>query len=179
MRVHRRIGAASFVPALIAVAASCGESISPTAPPSAQLTSATFEEGGPTLLSCPTDVSTYGLAVLGRYGGVVRTGPVTLSVPPDALTERTFFVIAVPRSEYMEIDVSAFGQKHFRFERSVTISIDYSRCEQATLDGGPVSAWFIDSFSKQPLEPKEGEDERDLQRLTFITDHLSGYALAQ
>jgi hypothetical protein len=164
---------------LLAIAAACGE---PTAP-GARTPASIFATGNAAhpvaLVTCPSKVLALSFALLGPQGGELTAGPATLTVPPGALASTHVFAISVPRSRYMDVQVSAIGEEHFVFERPVTIALDYSRCDLDALGEQSLTAWFLDTNSLQPVAPMLTEDDRAARRAVFVTDHLSRYALAQ
>jgi hypothetical protein len=55
--------------------------------------------------------------------------------------------------------------------------VSYARCSSAALPAGSLDAWWIDDETRAGLGVMLGVDDRQSKRLTFITDHLSGYAV--
>jgi hypothetical protein len=130
------------------------------------------------LLACPSTVTTTGTAVIGRKGGVVRAAGSELIVTPGAVDRPTKFTFVVPASPVVEVDIRAGEAEHFEFKRPVLVSIDYSRCAESALPKTSLAAWYIDPSSRDALGVMGGVDDRKHRRLTFLTDHLSGYAVA-
>jgi hypothetical protein len=129
------------------------------------------------LLYCPSARSMQTSATIGQAGGVVAVGGFSMRVPGGVLSEPTRFTLLVPASQYLEVEISAAGYKHYQFERPVMVTLDYSRCS-FDLRTADFSAWYIDSDTKEPLANMGGHDDRGRHRVTFFTDHLSGYAIA-
>ena len=46
------------------------------------------------------------------------------------------------------------------------------------VDAAPLTVWYIDSETKAPLENMGGVDEKLTRTITFVTSHLSEYAIA-
>jgi hypothetical protein len=130
------------------------------------------------LLACPVAVGDSATAVIGTRGGVVRAAGSELRVGPGAVSKPTAFTLVVPASSVMEVEIHAEGTPSYRFRHRVSVTIDYSRCAASALPQGSLAAWYIDPSSKRGLQNMRAEDDRAAQRLTFYTDHLSGYALA-
>ena len=164
---------------LLTIVVACGEPTAPGAHGPASVFSMA-EQGRPVqLVTCPSKEFVLSFAMLGPQGGTMTGGPVTMDVPPGALPTGRLFVISVPRSRYLEMQIAAVGVEHFIFDLPVTITVDYSRCDLDQLDEQSLTAWFVDTQSLLPIEPMATEDDRLARRAVFITDHLSRYALAQ
>ena len=134
-------------------------------------------KNGPTLLACPGLNTEQASAMIGAAGGTLAVGGQLLAVPAGAVPTPTLFTMSVPPGPYLEIDVRAAGAVHYEFARPVSITIDYSRCRGQEVPLA-IDAWYIDASTKEPLADMNGVDDRSHRRLTFVTDHLSGYALA-
>lgn len=132
----------------------------------------------PSLVSCP---SANGAATRGRVlpflGGVVSLGRNQVAVPAAALLGAADIEVEVPASRHMVVELRANGQEHWQFLAPITVTIDYSRCPIGPLDP-PVTVWHIDPDSGALLEFMGGVDNRALMTITFVTDHFSGYAIA-
>jgi hypothetical protein len=115
---------------------------------------------------------------VGLLGGTVQIGATNISIPSGALTAPTLISVTVPASPYMEIDVSAVGFTSFLFQKPVSVTIVYSRCNRSDIDQQPLHVWHIDPVTKQLLEDMGGSDDKTARRITFTTGHLSGYAVA-
>ena len=77
----------------------------------------------------------------------------------------------------MLVDLRANGQEHWQFLAPLTVTIDYSRCNVGLLDP-PLTVWYVDPETGEMLEPMGGIDSRLTRTITFVTDHFSGYAIA-
>jgi hypothetical protein len=130
------------------------------------------------LLACPSTVAASGSAVIGRNGGVVRAAGSELLVTPGAVDRPTRFTMVVPASPVMEVEITAGDAEHYEFKRPVLVSIDYSRCAASALPKTSLAAWYIDSRTRDALGVMAGFDDRKHRRLSFLTNHLSGYAVA-
>ena len=133
---------------------------------------------GVTLLECPSDERGSAEELILPLGGLVRLGGNEVVVPGGALVGATEISIESPSSPHMRVDLRANDQDHWQFLLPVTVTIDYSRCAAEALDGGPLSVWHIDTRTGELLENMGGIDDRLLRRITFTTDHFSGYAIA-
>jgi hypothetical protein len=133
---------------------------------------------GKTLIECPAATSETGVGVVTPLGGVVTAGGTVVTVPAGAVLVPTTIEVTVPASPYMEVDLTVPGIEHFVFEQPVAVSISYARCTRNDINSTPISAWYIDSESKALLENMGGVDDKLNRRVTFVTPHFSGYALA-
>jgi hypothetical protein len=130
-----------------------------------------------TLLSCPSTTADSASAVIGPRGGLVAVQGSALAVPAGAVPKATTFTFVVPASPVVQVEIHAAGTAHYQFARPVAVSISYARCAEASLPTAPMGAWWIDSATSQQLGVMAGFDDRAHRRVTFITDHLSGYAV--
>lgn len=153
---------------------SCGEPRA-TAPNNSSTTSAS---SSPTLVECPTNQTDVTTGLIGLLGGTLALDGSSITIQAQALTAPTLFQLTVPASRYMEIDVSAVGFQTFLFQDSVSVTIDYSRCNRSDLDQETLHVWHIDPTTKALLEDMGGQDDKATHRITFKTNHLSGYAVA-
>lgn len=160
--------------AALSLAISCGEGRA-TAPGSS---SSRTENSGPSLVECPTSESVTSSALVGLLGGTVQVGATSISIPSGALTAPTLIQVTVPASRYMEIDVTAVGFTSFLFQKPVSVTIDYSRCNRDDIDQQTLHVWHIDPATKQLLDDMGGSDDKTTRHITFTTGHLSGYAVA-
>lgn len=131
-----------------------------------------------TLVECPSGVSHSTESTILPLGGSVELRGHRVDLPTGAVLGPTTIGLAEPASQYMMIDLSANGQDHFQFHEPLTITIDYSRCTRANIDKGPLSVWLVDPTTGALLQHMGGTDDKATQRITFQTDHFSGYAIA-
>lgn len=129
-----------------------------------------------TLFACETNRTRSASAVIGPKGGIVGVAGSALVVPPGAVATPTAFTFTVPASPYLTVDVSAAGAEHYSFARPVAISVSYAHCSN-DLPDAPLGAWWVDASTLQQLGVMAAVDDRRHRRLTFVTDHLSGYAV--
>jgi hypothetical protein len=129
------------------------------------------------LIECPSTETQQTSAVIDVDGGALSLGGTRVVLPASAVLSPTTIELTIPASQYMEIEVTANGGEHFNFLRSVVVTIDYSRCG-STPTFRPLSAWYIDSDSKDLLQRMPSDDNKLTRSVTFTTGHLSGYALA-
>lgn len=130
-----------------------------------------------TLLSCPTTTTQTTSALVGVLGGTVSLGGTLVSIPAGALSVPTLITVKIPAGQFMEVDVQANDFTSFLFNQPVSITIDYSRCNQ-NLSGDTLSVWNIDESTKALLENMGGVNNATAHTITFSTGHLSGYAVA-
>lgn len=163
--------------ALVALGlAACGE-----APTDAALApdQPSFASSGPVLVECPVDSSIATTGTLDASGGSIRLLNHELALPLLAVSGPTSFALEAPVSNYMELAVTANGAESFQFNKVVNITIDYSRCTRSNIDKAPLSVWQIDPVTKALIEPMGGVDDKESRTITFQTDHLSTYSIAQ
>ena len=131
----------------------------------------------PALLECPSEESQATRGRLLATGGTVTLGNNAVAIPLGALLGSAEIEIEVPASRHLVVELRANGQEHWQFLAPLTVTIDYSRCRTGLLDP-PVSVWHVDSQTGALLEHMGGIDNRLTRTVTFVTDHFSGYAIA-
>jgi hypothetical protein len=137
------------------------------------------EAAGPladALLYCPVKHSRSRTDVIDARGGSLQLEGHSIDIPAGAVSAPTAFTISVPASLHLEVDVSAAGNVHYRFAKPVVMTISYKRC--ARQDPASLTVWYIDQATGSPIEPMPGVDDKRRRSITFLTDHLSGYAIA-
>ncbi|HJQ21052.1 MAG TPA: hypothetical protein VJ867_11945 [Gemmatimonadaceae bacterium] len=138
-----------------------------------------FTSAQPNLLECPTSSTVTATGVVTPLdGGLIALGGTRVMVPAGAVAEATTITLTIPASRFMEIDVSVAGVDHFLFQLPITVAVDYSRCNRSNIFRSSLTAWYIDSQTKAPLEQMPSVDNKLTQTVIFTTGHLSGYALA-
>jgi hypothetical protein len=133
--------------------------------------------GTSALIECPSTTTQTAEGTITLLGGTVTLGGTQVIVPLGALLQPTKIVLTVPASRYMEVDVSVPGVAHFVFEKAIVVVVDYSRCDPSVTTN-MLSAWHIDTSTKELLERMLSFDDKLNRRVIFSTGHLSGYALA-
>jgi hypothetical protein len=133
----------------------------------------------PQLIQCPTTQTASSSGLVSILGGTITAAGSAISLPAGSLLAVTLIKVTVPASTYMEVDITANDLVSFAFERPVTVTIDYSRCPTSVTAGKTLTVWHIDPQTKQLLTNMGGVNDASLRRITFTTDHLSGYAIAQ
>lgn len=162
--------------AALAGAGCYADHVTEPAPGAAAVNSISGTRGN--LIVCPNAVPTSSTALVSPLGGVVSVGGTSISIPAGAVLVPTLIQVTTPASKYMEVDISVPGVEHFLFELPVTVTVSYARCTRTDIDRTPLSAWYIDSETKDLLEAMGGIDDKVARTVTFTTPHLSGYALA-
>lgn len=137
-----------------------------------------YSSSGPTLVECPTNVETFVEGSVGSSGGTVALGRHRIDLPVQAVRGSHRFRITEVASNYMELDLKANGKDKFEFHRPVLITIDYSRCSRSNIDKAPLTVWKIDPTSKTLLRNMGGIEDKAARTITFISDSLSGYSIA-
>jgi hypothetical protein len=164
--------------AVVAMAAACGAA-GITDSLSSSDVRAERSDIGVNLIECPSSQSATATGlVTPLLGGVVSVGGMVVTVPAGAVLAPTTIEVTVPASQYLEIDVSVPGVEHFQFEVPIVVSMSYARCNRADILRTPLTAWYIDSSTKEPLDQMISVDNKLLRHVTFTTIHFSGYALA-
>jgi hypothetical protein len=133
------------------------------------------------LIECPTDQPSASSGIIGALGGTVAAAGTSISLPAGSVPVLTSLLInlTVPASTYMEIDITANGLATFLFAKTVTVTIDYSRCPTSVTQGKTLTVWQIDPQTKLLIQNMNGVNDPAQRRMTFTTNHLSGYAIAQ
>ena len=139
----------------------------------------TPQPASPQLIQCPTTQTATSSGLISVLGGIITAAGTTISLPAGSLLAVTLIKVTVPASTYMEVDITANDLASFLFQRAVTVTIDYSRCPASVTAGKTLTVWQIDPQTKQLLTNMNGVNDAALRRITFTTDHLSGYAIAQ
>jgi hypothetical protein len=142
---------------------------SDTAPPPAS----------PQLIQCPTTQTATSSGLISILGGIITAAGTSISLPAGSLLSVTLIQVTVPASTYMEVDITANDLASFLFRSDVTVTIDYSRCPTSVTAGKTLTVWHINPQTKELLTNMGGVNDAALRRITFTTDHLSGYAIAQ
>lgn len=139
----------------------------------------TSDVAGPRLIQCPTTQTATSSDLITILGGIVTAAGTSISLPPGSLLTATRIRVTVPASTFMEVDITADDLVTFLFQSRVTITIDYSRCPTSVTAGTTLTVWQINPQTKALLVNMGGVNDAALRRITFTTDHLSGYAIAQ
>jgi len=163
-------GAAIFALGLLACDGSRGAE-HPVAPELAEVVA-------PSLMPCPASAAEAETGSVGTAGGALHLGDHVVQLPPQAVLGTTMIRLTDVPGPYLMVDLRANLSEHWRFNRSLTITLDYSRCPAESLARGPLSVWLVDVGTGELLEPMGGTDDRANRRITFQTDHFSGYAIA-
>ena len=174
LRQIRRVAAVWLSLAVVA----CSPDSPLTAPEPTFDASVTSLESGPTPLVCQMRRERSATMRIGPLGGSVNVGGTRMVVPAGAVAEPTDFVLTLPASSTLELDISAAGHEHFRFARPVTVTVSYAHCKSDAALAEQLSAWYVDSESGAFLQDMGAIDSKRAKALTFETDHLSGYAIA-
>jgi hypothetical protein len=132
------------------------------------------------LIECPTNQAPAASGLITPLlGGTITAAGSSISIPAGSVLTATVIDLTVPASTYMEIDIKANGLLTVLFLKTVTVTIDYSRCPASATQGKTLSVWLINTQTKALLVNMNGVNDPVARRITFTTDHLSGYAIAQ
>jgi hypothetical protein len=163
---------------LLATLVGCpGDSGTPTGPSKDPGPTRSLAAGDATLIECPAAETRTGTGLIGPFGGVLSAGGISVTVPANAVLAPTTFVLTVPASKYLEIDVKTADAEHFVFELPVIVTIDYGRCDLPWFHS-TLTAWNIDPVTKALLEQMPSVDSKLTRTISFSTSHFSGYAVA-
>lgn len=159
--------------------AGCSADSPLTAPEAALATGVSPADGSdPLPLYCPTSESRSAAKRIGPKGGTLAVAGTKVVVPRGAVPVETEFVLTIPASEWLAVDVVAGGAEHYSFARPVTITVSYARCRTAVAEQEALSAWHVDGSTGDFLQDMGGIDSKRKSQVTFETDHLSKYAIA-
>ena len=180
MKLSRiRLFVAAFATAVLATGCSDAPTAAPAAPaPEPTAPAPLLWWGGPTLVSCPVYTSQSTTGVIGPLGGLLSLGDFVVDFPAGAVTTPTLFQLTVPASRYMKVDVTAVGLDQFLFDAPISVTIDYSRCPADRTTGKDLEVWYVSPLLNIPLQNMGGVNDPAARRITFTTDHLSGYVIA-
>ena len=132
------------------------------------------------LIECPTTQTAANSSLITPLlGGTVAAAGTSISLPAGSLLASTLITVTVPASTYMEVDITANDLPVFAFLKTVTVTIDYSRCPTSVTAGKALSVWHINTQTKALIANMGGVNDPVQRRMTFTTGHLSGYAIAQ
>jgi hypothetical protein len=176
VRPMRRV----LVFAALAVLGACGDQ-RPTEPikPTAGGSRDGLFSSGPKLVECHTDETLTNSAIIDALGGLVSIGGTKVVFPAGALLTPTTVTLTIPASRYVEIAIKTDGADYFPEPlKQPIVTIDYSRCNRSDILVKPLTAWYIDSETKDLLEKMIGTDDKLTRSVTFTTSHFSGYAIA-
>lgn len=167
-----RIFALGIVTSLLLAA--CGDS------PTSERFTATpqFGSSGPTLVECPSDTTLENEGEIGPLGGEVTLENHRLVLPELAVSLPHQFRLVEPAGKFMELRVTVDGQESFAFDETVTITLDYSRCTRSNIDHTSLTVWKIDPVTKELIKHMGGVDDPTARTVTFRTDSLSTYVIA-
>lgn len=151
-------------------------------------TAPTFDEAAPNLgatqtasglLECRRTFFDITGGLIGPLGGVLALNGHSITFPPLALDRLALVTLETPSTRFVEVEARVNRQDHFQFGQPVTVVLDYSRCLPWEIGPEPVTVWQIDPDTKAFITDMGGVDDRENRRITFTTDHFSGYAVAQ
>jgi hypothetical protein len=167
---------AAFAGLLLSVFIACHE---PTGSESGSLRN----DGGdsPKAIPCPVNASTSASGVLGPLGGAVTALPTATAIllPAGALLTPTTFDVTVPASQFVIVDIKADGADHFTFALPVTIVLDYSRCTRSDILGADLGVYVYEPATGELGEKMVSVDNKLLRQITFATNHLTSYVVAE
>jgi hypothetical protein len=122
------------------------------------------------LLVCEPERYVATVKVVGREGGMVRVGQHTLEIPRNALRKPTVITAERPTGEVATVRFSPHG---LEFERSATLTMDYSHCSYSKKNR---MAYTDEKLNI--LEYPPSTDDRRREQVEAQIDHFSRYAVA-
>lgn len=125
-------------------------------------------------LVCPTNQSYSTTKTIGRWGGTIRVGPHTLTVPYGALSSDTRITATAPQGAYAEVEFQPHG---LRFNRPVTLAISYEQCGLLKVAEPPVIVYADEK--RNILEVLKSTIDYSRETIIGKTDHFSSYILAE
>jgi hypothetical protein len=151
----------------------------PTEPAQPKATSSLFGPTSPELVECPTDETKFKTVDIldATIENLVSLDGHSVLFPPNALPGPTTVTLTVPASRYVEITIHAEGVDYFPVVKPI-VTISYARCNRFDVLLKPLTAWYIDSETKELLEKMLSVDNKLTRSVTFPTNHFSGYAVA-
>lgn len=166
----------TFAVLLIPIFIACHE---PTGSDSSSLRSGPGDP--PKAIPCPTNESVVASAVVGPLGGTVTALPTATAIllPVGSLLTPTTFDVTVPASKFVVVDIKANGADHFTFALPVTIVLDYSRCSRSDILGASLGVYIYDPGTETLGEKMVSVDNKLLRQITFATNHLTSYVVAE
>jgi hypothetical protein len=176
--IRLRLLAAALAVFTLGACADAPTAATPASTPEPTAPAPLFWFNGPTLVQCPVYTSQSTTGIIGPLGGLLSLGENVVSFPAGAVTTPTLFQVTVPASRYMKVDVTAVGLDHFVFDTPISVTVDYSRCPADRTTGKALEVWYVSPLLNIPLQNMGGTDDPASRRITFSTDHLSGYVIA-
>ena len=180
-----RLMSRRLLPAVVLLAvvlAACGGD-APTEPRSARFSRRLLrgaELAAVQHVACPTANSELdALGVVTTWGGEVAGEHASVEVPYAAVDGVTGITVQLPASPYFEVQFNANGGEHYTFDRPVTVTVDYSRCDASAIRShAALRVVYVDDVTKAPLEDMGGVVDSVARTVTFQTGHFSSYILA-
>jgi hypothetical protein len=110
---------------------------------------------------------------IGRYGGELRVGPHTLTVPAGALAEDVRITGSTISGSVRGVDFQPHG---LQFSKPVSLTFNYDRCTIPS-EAGATEIVYLDG-SNQVVARQPSTDFRWARQVVGWTDHFSGYLVA-
>lgn len=169
------ITATAVMTTIVALIAGCAESGGelPLEPEPVE-----FASTSSTLLECPVNETRSVTDTLDILGGSIELDGHAITLPYGAVLTPTVLTLTEPAGSYVELDIHANDEESFSFEEPVSIRISYDRCTRSNVENDVLTAWHIDEETKALLEHMGGTDDKTARAVTFSSDHLSGFAIA-
>ena len=136
-------------------------------------------EASPALVECRRTFFDITWGIIGPLGGLLSLDGHSITFPQLALDRLVLVTLRTPSTRFVEVEARVNGRDHFQFAQPVTVVLDYSRCEPWEIGPEPLTVWQIDPETKAFIRDMGGIDDRANKRISFTTDHFSGYAVAQ
>ena len=172
MRQYRSVGTIALFAAVLGAA--CSE---PSAPVRSTSPARLSTVANVSLVECTLSEPQSTKATVGPGGATLTLGGASVTVPAGAVLQPVELTLSVPVAPWAMVDVTATGYEHFVFEQPISVSLTYERCSAGRIERAPLSVWYVDAAGTL-LEQMPTLDDRNRKRVTFLTGHLSGYAIA-
>jgi hypothetical protein len=125
------------------------------------------------LAVCDPISPSYASRTIGRYGGELRVGPHTLTVPAGALTSDVRITGATTPGSIRGVDFQPHG---LQFSKPVRLTFNYARCN-IPAEAGDTEIVYLD-VENQVVARQPSTDYRWARQVVGWTDHFSAYAVA-
>lgn len=129
------------------------------------------------LLECPVETTRSTSGLIGATGGTIALDGHSITLLPGAVLRPSRFTLTVPASRHVEVDIDVAARDDFRFLVPAEITLSYQRCDE-DVEADELTVWHIDDMSGELLEPMGGDPDPENRSITFTSNHLSGFIIA-
>jgi len=111
---------------------------------------------------------------LSEFGGEISLNRHKVSIPPDAVKDRTVISIEEPDPRYVVAD---FGPEGLKFEKPVEVSVSYGGLDLGDIEEKDLTIYYFDPQTETWVDMRGMVDT--VEEVVMIrTDHFSRYALS-